>query len=140
MRNAWIMREEYGNGVRLENGFLMRLKIRLKKITISVDGGKDRYIWSKVRNGVYSAKSGYHVIKANSKKIDRVGPSSSGQIDKRIWGKIWKLEISDKHKNFLWRLCTNSIAIKANLWKKKLYISPYVQFVGWRLKLYNIYV
>ena len=75
---------------------------------------------AKERNERYSAKLRYHVMKDESRKKDRIGLFSSEQVDKRIWIEIWKVKVSNKVRNFLWRLCTNFVATKENLWKRKI--------------------
>ena len=57
-------------------------------------------------------------------KKKRICPSISFKVDNRLWKEIWSIEVSNKIRNFIWRLCTNSIAINANMLQKKVRSNP----------------
>ena len=58
----------------------------------------------------------------DEKEISR--PSSSFIVDKKLWKKVWNLQVPNKIKNFLWRLCINSLATNMNLYKRKVRQDP----------------
>ena len=63
-------------------------------------------------------------MKEENDRKEIIGPSVSYRMDNKIWKEIWKLEIPNKIKKFIWRLCTNSLAINANLYKRKIKDDP----------------
>ena len=96
----------------------------VRQIMINDKGGGDKFVWSKEKNGEYSVKGGYRVMKEEKDRKEIIGPSSSYRVDNRIWKEIWKLEVPNKIKNFIWRLCTNSIATNDNLYRRKIKEDP----------------
>ena len=47
--------------------------------------------------------------------------SPQASTDERsFWKKLWKIQVPDKIKHFLWKACTNSLATKENLVKCKI--------------------
>nr|POF23768.1 putative ribonuclease h protein [Quercus suber] len=40
--------------------------------------------------------------------------------ERSFWKKLWKIQVSGKIKQFLWKACTNSLATKENLVKRKI--------------------
>lgn len=60
--------------------------------------------WAFTKDGNYSVKTAYMVGK-------------SGNLDffHRVWVKIWGLEVSPKDRHFLWKICSNSLPVRAVL-------------------------
>ena len=87
--------------------------------------GKDYFIWEKDKNGLYNVKSSYYTRKNRiEKEEDKIGPSTSYKVDKKVRKEILKLRTTNKIRNFIWRLCTNSLATNENLFKKKVRVNP----------------
>ncbi|XP_062005568.1 uncharacterized protein LOC133722711 [Rosa rugosa] len=57
----------------------------IKAIPIGEANEKDKLIWPHTKCGSYSVKSGYYNSLPTSKSSSKDGPSSSAQIDKKIW-------------------------------------------------------
>lgn len=94
------------------------LKLRLPSL---ID--KDRLIWMPCRNGKYVVKSGYHFIKIeyeeNEKEKVKDGPSSSFRPSKKLWNRVWELEVPPKICHFIWKVLNDAITTKVALFKKK---------------------
>ena len=45
-------------------------------------------------------------------------------MDKNVWKEIWKLGTTNKIKNLIWSLCTNSLATNENLFRRKVRANP----------------
>lgn len=50
--------------------------------------------------------------------------SSSSASDKYFWNQIWSISAQPKMKNFMWRLCSNALSTKYNLFRRKCSPSP----------------
>lgn len=65
--------------------------------------------------------SGFEVARSNSTRV-QPPTSRSYNIPNDLWKTIWASQIPQKIKIFLRKACHNSIAVKHNLWRKR--ISP----------------
>ncbi|XP_010666711.1 uncharacterized protein LOC104883845 [Beta vulgaris subsp. vulgaris] len=73
-------------------------------IPLSVGGGKDDLMWAYSQDGSYTVKTTY-----------MLGKGGNLEEFHEAWVRIWKLEISPKSRHFMWRLCTNSLPVRAAL-------------------------
>ncbi|XP_048493143.1 uncharacterized protein LOC125493698 [Beta vulgaris subsp. vulgaris] len=64
----------------------------------------DRVAWAFTKDGNYSVKTAY-----------MVGKSGNLDLFHRAWVKIWSLEVSPKVRHFLWKVCSNSLPVRATL-------------------------
>uniref|UniRef100_A0A7N2LPY4 Reverse transcriptase zinc-binding domain-containing protein n=1 Tax=Quercus lobata TaxID=97700 RepID=A0A7N2LPY4_QUELO len=53
------------------------------------------------------------------KKVDEA-EHSWAQVDKRMWNKLWKLDIPPKVSNFVWRACLDILLTCANLFRRTI--------------------
>lgn len=84
--------------------------------------GKDKFIWPHSKSGIFSVKSGYHVIKRMEADIN-LAPSSSSLIPEKVWHTLWQLPIPQKIKIFLRKAALNILPVRENLAKRKLVTS-----------------
>ena len=63
-------------------------------------------------------KSGYFLMKESMEGNEITNPSSSFKDDNKLWKKVRKLRFLNKIKNFIWRLCPNSLATNINLYQR----------------------
>ncbi|XP_050141157.1 uncharacterized protein LOC126617159 [Malus sylvestris] len=88
-------------------------------ISLSHFGCEDRLVWHHFVNGVYSVKSGYGVamdllVNGALGKKGRGAPSEQQQLN-QVWSRIWRLQAPNKIKLFIWRCCSNALAVQRNL-------------------------
>ena len=57
-------------------------------------------MWPFTKNGEYSVRTGYFRMK-NEDSVVNNGPSTSCQIDERLWNFIWKLKMLSKIRIFM---------------------------------------
>jgi hypothetical protein len=77
----------------------------------------DDFTWPKSKDGEYTVKSGYQVIK--DWKEDSNNPSTSNNNSPSpIWQKIWNLKIPPKHSSLIWRILHNALPVTNKLRKK----------------------
>lgn len=89
---------------------------KILKIPLSRTPKPDQMIWAYDKQDMYSVKNGYQV--AFHLKFT-VQPSSS-KARQTDWNGIWKLEIPEKVKIFMWRAAHDLLHTAGNLWKKKV--------------------
>ena len=63
-------------------------------------------------------------MKTEQESKEKTGPSSSYKVENKLWKEIWRLEVPNKVKNFMWRLCSNAVATNSNLYKRKVRADP----------------
>ena len=78
----------------------------------------DIRIWKETKNGVYSTKSAYWLL-AKTVSNNQLSPSCPSK-HKDLWSSIWRLNIPNKIKHFLWRACSESLPTKRNLTHRKI--------------------
>ncbi|OMP10786.1 hypothetical protein COLO4_04272 [Corchorus olitorius] len=92
----------------------------IQRIPIGQTTENDEIIWPVNKDGNYTVKSGYHVMKDNEVASMKKSPSSSHTVSRDVWKNIWKIQAPTKVQNFLWRACHNALATYQNLWKRKI--------------------
>ena len=79
---------------------------------------KDFPFWPRSRTSMYQVLTGYHLL--CDLQDNEVASSSDTAGQQKFWNSLWKLNIPNKVKFFLWRACTNSIPTMLNLYKRKI--------------------
>lgn len=80
---------------------------------------QDTPYWPHTKDGKYSVKTGYHT--AVSDLNDPSNPSSSDlNANKVLWKVVWGARVIPKVKHFVWRLLTNSLPTRVNLFRRKM--------------------
>ncbi|CAL9007008.1 unnamed protein product [Prunus brigantina] len=84
----------------------------------------DCIVWPWCTNGLYSAKSGYHLIHGLRNVSLSNGGQSSHSVNPLVWKEIWKIYTLPKIKIFFWRIISKALATKLNLCKRKMNMNP----------------
>lgn len=84
---------------------------------------EDSKYWFFSKNRKYRIKTGYKVALRQCEGNGNRGVSnqSSQQV---FWKRIWKLEVPNKVKLFIWRACSNILPTAVNLFQRKILDSP----------------
>ena len=69
--------------------------------------------WKENKAHQFTVRIAYQVAR-KLKKVDEA-EHSWAQVDKRMWNKLWKLDIPPKVSNFVWRACLDILLTCANL-------------------------
>ena len=94
----------------------------INSIPISQTNQPDVQIWQGTNTGMFSMKSAYHLAKEMEMRGNLEG---SDKIKESIlWKTIWKLNIPNAIKDFLWRACHNLLPTKENLFRQKVVNEP----------------
>lgn len=93
----------------------------IKSIPLSRCAAEDTLFWPFTNNGVYTSKSGYRFLKAETQTEwfeDQM------EHDKVLWRTIWSLQVPNKIKNLVWRAYKNSLPTKENLVRQTIVENP----------------
>ncbi|KAL0004665.1 hypothetical protein SO802_012226 [Lithocarpus litseifolius] len=91
---------------------------RIKALPLCSTPQSDMLFWPLEKSGKYSVKSGFRLL-CDSRDSSEGMPPANTEVSS-FWKKLWKIQVPGKIKHFLWRACTNSLATKANLVKRKI--------------------
>ncbi|KAM1136008.1 hypothetical protein COP2_035047 [Malus domestica] len=93
-------------------------------IPLSRTGGHDRLVWHYNVNGEYSVRSGYGVavdlMENGALGRKGQGAPSERQKNNQVWNQIWKLNVPNKIKIFIWRCCNRAVAVRQNLHRRRM--------------------
>lgn len=85
---------------------------------------RDQLVWTETRTGQYTIKSRYNTFHKEDNKKSTEQASSSFQTPRKLWNRIWNMQIPDKIKKFIWSLCQNALPTKENLFKRRTIPDP----------------
>ncbi|GAA0141936.1 hypothetical protein LIER_42693 [Lithospermum erythrorhizon] len=89
---------------------------------------EDTFIWEPGSQNRFSVKSAYQLYRASS-RANETQPSSSS-YSTQVFKRMWKLNIPEKVKHFLWKGLRDSLPIIDNLIKRKMTIEPICLLCG----------
>jgi hypothetical protein len=95
---------------------------KIKEIPLSSTNQEDVLIWRGNKNGVFSVKSEYHMLKEMESWKIATGSSTRGGSD--FWKRLWALPVPNVEKIFLWRACHDILPTRENLHKRKIIEEP----------------
>jgi len=98
---------------KLEGCFLPWEAELVGRILVSEGWDEDILIWPLTSDGEYGVQSTYRML-VEVEKLALQSSSSSVQ-SQDVWKKIWKLQVPNKIRHFLWRAAKNSLPTKMNL-------------------------
>ncbi|KAG2725009.1 hypothetical protein I3760_01G047300 [Carya illinoinensis] len=90
---------------------------QILSLPLSKMGSDDKMVWGPSRKGLFSVRSAYYL---EMERRRNKGESSTEFNRDSSWDNIWKLNIPEKAKLFLWKAGNNYIATKSNLLAKKV--------------------
>lgn len=85
--------------------FLFKKLKQLKASLISQRSREDQLVWHYTNNGFSIVKLAYHLY--NLMQSQKGGETSQGLRYKGFWEAIWKVQVTNVVKLFLWRACKN---------------------------------
>jgi hypothetical protein len=105
------------NNELLENLFFPEEVHAILKVPIN-SNREDAIIWKETANEFFNVKNAYH---AAMRRESCLQASSSCQVgNKEIWGQLWKLQIPNGEKDFLWKACHEILPKKVSLYRRKV--------------------
>ena len=101
----------------LWRSFLLGKELLLKGIRWTYNPGSlPQLKWSETQLGKFTVKSAYQLLEKTMREESR-GESSSSQIFRWLWRRVWKLNIPSKIKHFIWRVYYDSLPTSHNLFR-----------------------
>ena len=80
---------------------------------------EDKIIWPFTPSGKYTVNSGSKFLtKSNFMQT----PSTNQQRQSGIWNQIWGLNVPNKVRHFIWRVCKEAVPSKHNLMRRKILV------------------
>ncbi|KAM1559490.1 hypothetical protein ACFX1Z_002858 [Malus domestica] len=97
---------------------------QILSIPLSKSGCCDRLVWHYTVNGDYSVKTGYGVA-MNLMENGALGRKGRGapsehRTNNLAWKQIWRLQVPNKIKFFIWKCCNNALAVRHNLQRRHM--------------------
>jgi len=77
----------------------------------------DRLVWTKENDGEYSVRSAYKMCMQELLDVNHFKAQGN-------WDLIWKLKVPPKVKNFIWRVCRNTLPTRLRLKEKGVNCDP----------------
>ncbi|KAK9995822.1 hypothetical protein SO802_020508 [Lithocarpus litseifolius] len=98
------------------------------KLKLSNVASRDRLLWKENKANKFSVRTAYQV--ALRLHHPQIGEHSLASMDRKMWKRIWSLNVPPKVRNFMWWACSNILPTKANLVQKKVQVDPICTVCG----------
>ena len=85
-------------------------------IPLSLRRPPNRITWKHIPSGLFTTSSAYKLI-VSCESMSNAG-SSSVENHKKFWKSLWQLQMPNKIKNFVWRVCNEALPTKMNLYHR----------------------
>uniref|UniRef100_A0A803LUS5 Reverse transcriptase zinc-binding domain-containing protein n=1 Tax=Chenopodium quinoa TaxID=63459 RepID=A0A803LUS5_CHEQI len=85
----------------------------IKSIPLIDNNGPDTLYWRLTPTGRYSVKSAYWLGVLGNHYVNST-------IDENVWRGIWRMNGPPKLRHFLWRACTNTLAVGAEMHRRHI--------------------
>lgn len=100
---------------------------------------EDVLAWAFERNGVYSVRSCYRMLKRESDQKEAAAGNETGTSEtNHWWKKLWKLKISPKIRIFWWRAMNNFLPAKGELKRRHAAHEDYCESCGLQMQLCSL--
>jgi hypothetical protein len=98
--------------------FLPEEAAAICSLALSPHGLPDKLFWQGTPHGNFTVRSAYHL--ELDRRARQAGECSTPYSAREAWSKIWKLHVPGVVRHFLWRLCTNTLPTRDNLFRRKV--------------------
>ena len=82
-------------------------------IPLSIRRPDDRITWAFTPSGLFTTCSAYKML-VSCDSSSSAG-SSNPEAQKKFWKGMWQLQVPNKIKHFVWRICNNALPTMMNL-------------------------
>ncbi|CAN1762563.1 Putative ribonuclease H protein At1g65750, partial [Linum perenne] len=91
----------------------------IRKLPIGPVNMRDKWIWHHDAKGAFTIKSCYRFLKKGG-----TGAANRPDYQQQEWKWLWRLSMPPKVKFFIWKVCSNLLATRENLIKRKCANNP----------------
>jgi ribonuclease HI len=92
--------------------------IAVQAIPISATNQPDKQVWRGNARGIFSVSSAYYIAKTTELKFQAESSRSVGEGV--FWKNLWKMQVPNAWKNFMWRASQNILPTRENLARRKV--------------------
>ena len=110
------------HGQLLSHTSLPTIVAAITHINLGTTTSRDKLIWKENRKGIFSVKLAYRVA-LRMRQAEQVEHSSARQ-DKKLWNRIWQLQVPPKVRMFVWRACLDILPTCMKLCQRKIPVDP----------------
>lgn len=82
----------------------LRVAYEVFKLPLPANNRPDTIVWEPEKHGLFIVRSAYRLFIA-SKEERQMGEVSYREEQKKLWRKIWKLQVPNRVRIFAWRIC-----------------------------------
>jgi hypothetical protein len=103
----------------IDQVFLPFERDQIHQIPLIKEQDEDQLMWPYTKEGSYTVKSGYHIIKTWQDNANSA-PTSTNTLDTKFWKTLWSLSTIPRHKVLFWRIIQQAIPVKTALNKRSI--------------------
>ena len=103
----------------LERLFMPKDVEAIKQVPLSRRRPSDLLNWTGTKNGIFTIKSAYNLLRMQQSQLTATGSSSSPH-GTQLWNGIWATHVQPKIKLFVWWACKNILPTQTNLFDKRV--------------------
>jgi hypothetical protein len=97
-------------------------RLAIQSIPIICTKQPDELVWRGTKNGVFTVRSAYHMVKEQDGAHQPESSTSMG--NNTLWSGIWSMQAPNTIKHFMWRACKNILPTKDNLLRRRVVEDP----------------
>ena len=105
---------------------------KIKSIPLCSFSQPNLLFWQSTSCGDYAIKSGYHLLCVEDDS--ELASVSDGVTSRFFWNSLWKNNVPNKVKSFMWRACTDSLPTLKKLVQKTIVSYPSCAVVLYKSK------
>lgn len=135
-RLKWVAQllDEEGSGWNhriIDRYFLPHDAEVIKAISVPDRQRQDIAAWHYEKTGICTVRSAYRLaVRLEDRDRNVQGSSSSPWGERSMWNKVWKLQVPEKVRIFIWRVISAGLPTKLNKWKRTLETSKVCSICG----------
>jgi hypothetical protein len=116
---------------KVRQSFLAIESNEVLKIRMGTNMEQDILAWAHEKNGVYSVRSAYRLLKNDqmAKAVEK-NSEAGGSAEERVWKLLWKLNVPPKVRSFWWRVVHNFVPAKAELKRRHIAKESFCEVCG----------
>ena len=106
--------------------FAHKTRMEILQLPLSRLSSRDKLVWKENRSQSFSVETAYQVAlrMGQQQRVEHSGLMA----ERKIWRKLWSLNVPPKVRMFVWRARSNVLLTQDNLYCRKINIDPRCEF------------
>ena len=106
--------------------FAHKTRMEILQLPLSRLSSRDKLVWKENRSQSFSVETAYQVAlcMGQQQRVEHSGLMA----ERKIWRKLWSLNVPPKVRMFVWRARSNVLQTQDNLYCRKINIDPRCEF------------